>query len=159
MISLPSLPTAVAARLGGQVKRAKLPTRALPILAPMVASARPLIPPTSAPARLLSTARPASKMSTSVRRPPPRASTVAFVSTKWARITADARQSTLGSTVRHHTCRAAPRHARTEAPASKRETPPTTAPAYQASQVSTVSTILTTVQATAARTVECVWME
>lgn len=114
-----------------KVKRAKLPTHVLLIHVQMVASALPLIPPTSAPAHPPSMARPASKMSTSAHRPPPLASMAAFVSTRWARTTADALRSTLANTVRHHTCHAAPLHAKMEAPVFRRETPPTTAPVFQ----------------------------
>lgn len=114
-----------------KVKRANSPTHVLPIHVRTVASARPSIPPTSAPARPPSTVRPASKTSTSVPRPRLRVSTVACVLMRWAHTTADALKSTWANTVRPPTCLAAPHHARTEVPASRRETPPMTAAVSQ----------------------------
>lgn len=158
VISLPSVSTAVAARLGGQAKPASSPTHVLPIHVQMGASAQRLIPPTSAPAHPPSTVKPANKMSTSVPRRPLPVSMVVCVCTRWAHTTAAVLKSTLANTVRPPTCHAVPHHARMEAPVCRRETPPMIVAACQASQVRTVSITSMTVQATTARMVVCVWM-
>ena len=116
-----------------KAKLASLPTHVPPIHVQTVASAQPLIPPISAHARPLFMVRHASKTSTSAPRLPLPALTAVCVSTKWARTTAAVLKSIPANTARPPTCRAAPHHARMEAPASRRETQPMTVAACQVS--------------------------
>lgn len=114
-----------------KVKPVSLPTHVPPIPVQTVASAQPLIQTISAPAHPLSMVKPASKMSTSVPRLPLPVLMVVYVWTRWARTTVAALKNTLANTVRPPTCHAAHHHVRMEAPASRRETPYTTAAACQ----------------------------
>lgn len=98
---------------------------------PTAVPAEPLSPITYATAHQPSMGRPASRMSMSAPRIPTSVRTVAFVSMRWAPTTADARRNTLANTARRSICHAIPHPATMGALASRKEIPPTSAPACQ----------------------------
>lgn len=143
--------TSAAVRLDGQEHYANTLTRALQTHVPTVASALLLSPTTSVPAHLSSLEKPANKTSTSVMLTPRPARMEEFASMKLVGTGASVLWSTRANTVRHATCPAILHHALTEGPASRKETPATSAPVFQVLQEKTAILTLMTVPAMSAR--------
>lgn len=143
--------TSAAALLDGQDHCANTQTPVPPTHVPTAASAPPLNPTTSAPAHLSSLGKTANRTSTSATRTPRPARTAACATTRWAGTGVSAPWSSPGNTARLVTCPVIPRPALTEEPASRKETPATSAHVYQVLTGKTATSTLTTVPATSVR--------
>lgn len=107
----------------------RIPVRPIPVQT--VVPAELLSPITCVTAHQPSMGPPVSRMSMSALGTPTSVRMAAFVSTRWAPTTADARRSTLANTARPSTCHAIPHPATMGALACRKEFPPTSAPACQ----------------------------